>query len=96
MSVGDGFRKTVTGRGSYNHYFADPVGGEAGWMGTMREKGGLLLMTVRLRVQLGRITELETSFFHAGGGGPNNIAAMDNLKQPEALWLPPIPAAQRA
>jgi hypothetical protein len=96
MSVGDGFWKTVTGRGSYNHYFADPVGGEAGWMGTMREKAGLLLMTVRLRVQLGRITEIETSYFRAGGGGPNNIAAMDNLKQPEALWLQPIPTAQRA
>ena len=65
-------------------------------MGTMREKAGLLLMTVRLRVQLGRITEIETSYFRAGGGGPNNIAAMDNLKQPEALWLQPIPPAQRA
>src|SRR4029434_10322695 len=61
MAVGDGFWKSVTGRGNYNHYFADPVGGQAGWMGTMREKGGLLLMTVRLRVQLGRITEIETS-----------------------------------
>ena len=96
MSVGDGFWKTVAGRGNYNHYFADPVAGQVGWMGTMREKGGLLLMTVRLRVQLGRITEIETSQFRAGGGGPNNIAAMDNLKQPEALWLQPIPPAQRA
>jgi hypothetical protein len=59
MAVGDGFWKTVTGRGAYNHYFADPVAGQAGWMGTMREKAGLLLMTVRLRVQLGRITEIE-------------------------------------
>ena len=73
MEVGDGFWKTVTGRGNYNHYFADPVAGQAGWMGTMREKAGVLLMTVRLRVQLGRITEIETSYFRAGGGGPNNI-----------------------
>src|SRR5688572_33193948 len=48
MDVGDGFWKTVTGRGSYNHHFADPVEGQAGWMGTMREKSGLLLMSVRL------------------------------------------------
>jgi signal transduction histidine kinase len=65
-------------------------------MGTIREKGGLLLMTVRLRVQLGRITEIETSYFRAGGGGPNNIAAMDNQGQPEALCLQLIPPAQRA
>src|SRR5687767_5904716 len=77
MAVGDGFWKTVTGRGNYNHYFADPVAGQVGWMGTMRERGGVLLMSVRLRVQLGRITEIEKSFFRAGGGGPNNIAAMD-------------------
>ena len=96
MAVGDGFWKTVTGRGNYNHYFADPVAGQVGWMGTMRERGGVLLMSVRLRVQLGRITEIEKSFFRAGGGGPNNIAAMDKETQPEALWLQPIPPAQRA
>ena len=96
MAVGDGFWKTVTGRGNYNHYFSDPVAGQVGWMGTMRERGGLLLMSVRLRVQLGRITEIEKSFFRAGGGGPNNIAAMDKLTQPDNLWLQPIPAGQRA
>ena len=96
MDVGDGFWKTVTGRGTYNHFFADPTGGQVGWMGTMREKGGPLLVAVRLRVQLGRITEIENGFFRAGGGGPNNIAAMDKLGGPEPLWLQPIPANQRA
>ena len=96
MDVGDGFWKTVTGRGSYNHFFSDPVGGQVGWMGTMKEKGGPLLVAIRLRVQLGRITEIENGFFRAGGGGPNNIAAMDKLGGPEALWLQPIPAGQRA
>jgi hypothetical protein len=85
LEPGDGFWNTVTGRGAYNHYFADPVGGQAAWMGTMKEgknregKDNVLLMTLRLRVQLGRITEIETSYFRAGGGGPNNIAAMDAL-----------------
>src|SRR5215470_93315 len=32
MEVGDGFWKTVTGRGNYNHYFTDPVAAQAGWM----------------------------------------------------------------
>ena len=49
MDVGDGFWKTVTGRGTYNHFFADPTGGQVGWMGTMREKGGPLLVAVRLQ-----------------------------------------------
>jgi hypothetical protein len=91
MDVGDGFWKTVTGRGTYNHFFADPVGGQVAWMGTMREKGGALLTAIRLRVQLGRITEIENGFFRAGGGGPNNIAAMDKMGGPEPLWLQPPP-----
>jgi len=83
-------------RGGYHHYFADPVTGQAGWMGTMKEKAGTLLMALRLRVQTGRLIEIESGFFRAGGGGPNNIAAMDALATPEALWLQPIPPAQRA
>src|SRR4029078_1045378 len=81
MDVGDGFWKTVTGRGAYNHFFSDPVGGQVGWMGTMREKAGLLLMAVRLRVQLGRITEIENGFFRAGGCGPNKHSAVH-----KAVW----------
>jgi hypothetical protein len=96
LDVGDGFWKTATGRGSYNHYFADPVTGQAAWMGTMKEKAGVLLMALRLRVFAGRVTEIESGFFRAGGGGPNNIAAMDALKVPEALWSQPIPPAQRS
>lgn len=96
LDIGDGFWNTVTGRGHYSHYFADPVMEQAGWMGTMREKGGPLLMTLRLRVRLGRITEIETSYFRNSGGGPNDIAAMEAKSGPEALWLQPIPPAQRA
>ena len=59
MDVGDGFWKTVTGRGNYNHYFADPVTGQAAWMGTMKEKAGVLLMALRPRTQSGRLTEIE-------------------------------------
>jgi hypothetical protein len=96
LELGDGFWNNVTGMGNYRHYFADPVSNQAGWMGTMKEGNNLLLMSLRLRTQLGRVTEIETSHFRAGGGGPNNIAAMDALGKPEALWLEPIPVGQRA
>jgi hypothetical protein len=96
LDVGDGFWNTATGRGNYSHYFADPVTNQAAWMGTMKEGRGQLLMALRLRVQLGRITEIETSYFRQGGGGPNDIAAMDALGKPEALWLEPIPPSERS
>lgn len=95
MDLSDGFWKTAEGRGNYTHIFADPEFGQVAYMGTMKEAGGLLLMSLRLRVELGRITEIESIYFKTGGGGPNNIAGMDTYK-PEDFWFKSIPAAQRA
>lgn len=91
LDVGDGFWKTVEGRGNYLHIFADPEFGQVASMGTMREAGAPLLMSLRLRVQLGRITEIESVFFKPGGGGPNNIADMDKPYVPEDIWFKSIP-----
>jgi hypothetical protein len=92
---GDGFWKTVEGRGKYTHIFADPEFGQVAYMGTMLEAGQPLLMSLRLRVELGRITEIESVYFKPGGGGPNNIAAMDMPYHPEPFWFKSIPPAQR-
>ena len=94
IAVGDGFWKTVEGIGHYRHVFADPEFGQVAMMGTMLEAGAPLLMSVRLRIELGRITEIEAVYFKPGGGGPNNIAAMDKAK-PEDMWFKSIPPAQR-
>jgi hypothetical protein len=91
LEVGDGFWKTVEGRGKYLHIFADPEFGQVASMGTMREAGAPLLMSLRLRIQLGRITEIESVFFKPGGGGPNNIAEMDKPHMPEDIWFKSIP-----
>ena len=97
IDLGDGFWKTVEGIGNYKHIFADTEAGQVAYMGTMREAGGPILMSLRLRVQLGRITEIESLYFRPGGGGPNNIAAMDKPGyKPEDLWFKSIPPAQRA
>ena len=77
MKVGDGFWKTAAGLGTYKHYFADPEFGQVAFMGTMLEAGQPLLLSLRLRIELGRITEIESVYFKPGGGGPNNIAGMD-------------------
>jgi hypothetical protein len=95
LKVGDGFWKTVEGRGNYTHIFADPEFGQVAYMGTMREAGAPLLMSLRLRVELGRITEIETVYFKPGGGGPNNIADMDKPYKPEAMWFKSIPPEKR-
>jgi hypothetical protein len=95
LEVGDGFWKTAAGIGNYKHVFADPEFGQVGFMGTMQEAGAPLLMSLRLRIELGRITEIESIYFRPGGGGPNNIAAMDQSGRAEDIWFKSIPPAQR-
>jgi len=95
LELGDGFWKTAEGRGNYTHIWADPEFGQVAMMGTMREAGTPLLMSLRLRIELGRITEIETVYFKPGGAGPNNIAAMDAPYKPEDFWFKSIPAAQQ-
>ena len=95
LKVGDGFWKTAAGTGSYKHYFADPEFGQVAFMGTMQEAGASLLLSLRLRIELGRITEIESVYFRAGGGGPNNIAAMDQAGKADDMWFKSIPPAQR-
>ena len=95
IQVGDGFWKTVQGIGNYRHVFADPEVGQVALMGTMMEAGAPLLMSLRLRVELGRITEAEAALFHPRGGGPTNLAEMDKPCKPEDLWIRQIPPAQR-
>ena len=94
MKVGDGFWKTAAAVGNYKHIFADPEFGQVALMGTMQEAGSPLLLSLRLRIELGRITEIESVYFRSGGGGPNNIAAVDAGKA-EDLWFKTIPPAQR-
>ncbi len=95
MEIGDGFWKTVEGTGNYKHIFADPEFGQVAFMGTMREAGSPLLMSLRLRIELGRITEIESIYYRQGGGGPAGIADMDKPYKLEDMWFKSIPPAQR-
>jgi hypothetical protein len=94
MDVGDGFWGTATATGGYKHCFSDPVVEQIGCMATMHEGDHIVIMGMRLRVQLGRITEIETTYYRQGGGGPSNAAGLDT-SQPESLWFNTVPPARR-
>ena len=95
LEIGDGFWKTAEAVGNYRHYFADPAFGQVAFMGTMREAGAPLLLSLRLRIELGRITEVESVYYRQGGGGPSGIPDMDKPYVPEDFWFKSIPPAQR-
>lgn len=95
LQIGDGFWKTAQAVGSYRHIFADPEAGQVAMMGTMWEADTRILMSLRLRIQLGRITEAEAVFFKPGGGGPNNIDAVDDEGIANPIWYRTIPPEKR-
>ena len=84
IDIGDGLWKTAQGRGKYTHIFSDPEFGEVAYMGTMMEAGAPFLLSLRLRTELGHITEIESVLFKPGGGGPNNIA---NIVWRSSSWV---------
>jgi hypothetical protein len=60
LSIGDGLWGTVTGLGDYKLKFADPQNGEVGFYGVVKETVTDSAFAVRMRVQAGKISELET------------------------------------
>src|SRR5215472_4903090 len=65
-------------------------------MGTMREASAPMLMSLRLRLELGRITEIESVYYRPGQGGPAGITDLDKPGyKAEDMWFKTIPPAER-
>ncbi|HUA00293.1 MAG TPA: hypothetical protein VMB02_08185 [Candidatus Aquilonibacter sp.] len=94
MDVGDGFWGTATEVGHFRLCFSDLVMEQIGCMVTMHEGDHLVIVAMRLRVELGRITEIETTYYRQGGGGPNAIADLD-ASTPDPIWSATVPPAER-
>lgn len=60
LSIGDGLWGTVSGLGDYKLKFADPQNGQVGVFGVVKESGVSSTLAARLKVEAGKITELET------------------------------------
>jgi hypothetical protein len=102
LDVGDGFWKTASGRGEYGHYVSDPVAGQVAFMGTMEESGEReVWLSLRLRVELGRVTEIETATWRRAGGPPPPVVGAGALEVPgptagpDPAWAAVIPPAER-
>lgn len=89
LPLGAALGRSATGRGTYSHYFADVAAGQAGFIGTLREHGKGLILVLRLRVEGGRISEIEQLAIRSG-----NVEEYERLK-PDPLWNAAVPAPAR-
>jgi hypothetical protein len=92
LEVGDGLWNTATGRGTYTLHVDDPQAGQTLLYTTIREAGVGAILLARLKVQQGKITEIETEV-------SRNPMAAENLEKmgtPRQAFLDDIPEPERS
>jgi hypothetical protein len=91
LQIGDALWATMSGIGTYRHFFADPERGDVGYIGVVEENGIAGILILRLKIENHLITEAEQFFAH----DPHGAAAYEKAGKPNPLWLQPIPPALR-
>ncbi|WP_156313612.1 hypothetical protein [Erythrobacter sp. SG61-1L] len=96
LSVGDGLWGTIGGLGTYRHDFVDPQTGQVASFVTIREGRGKAVLTARLKVENGKVSEIETivarSELGAASDAPDRLDAMGRA---EPVWAASVPEAER-
>jgi hypothetical protein len=89
MGFDNGLWQTMSKVGAYRHVFADPASGQFGVFATMDENGHGLVLGMRVKLELGFISEVELVTYRTGAGPAWNDAGYANLetmKTPKPLW----------
>ncbi len=92
LKIGDGFWSTASGAPTYKIYAADPQAGQVMFMGVLPENGAPVILSIRLKVELHRISEIEALIARKEGG---SIARPENLVSPNPIFAETVPPAQR-
>ncbi len=93
LQLGDGLWRTIGGLEGYRLDFADPASGQAGALVLVRENGRPALMSLRLKVSSGRISEVETVLARQGELQSLQTALLD---KPLPILLQAVPPARRS
>lgn len=98
MGFDDGLWRTASEVGAYRHVLADPATGQMGLFATMKENGNPVVLGMRIKVEVGRIAEVEAILYRSGSGPAWNdkgVKTLEDMKVPKAMWTTAVPPAQR-
>jgi hypothetical protein len=94
MKPGEGLWKTASeAPTTFKIYVPDPVAGQIGFIGMMKEDGKPVELALRLKIRNGRITEMEHLI--ARFTGPGSERSLANLQTPRPGLLATVPPAER-
>ena len=91
LEPGEGLWNSVSGHGTYKLHVADQTAGQVVTFSTMREANVPIIVAVRLKVDAGRISEVETIVARSEGGAK----AFEALGKPREAFSRLTPAADR-
>ena len=80
MQIGDGLWNTISGIGKYDLRLADTKTGNVGWYGVVYEHGNPAAIALRIKVQDGLITQVESVLSRKVGDGPFPNPQPERLK----------------
>jgi hypothetical protein len=98
LAIGDGLWGTITGLGDYKLKFADTTTGQVGFYGVVKETTTSSGFSVRIRVEGGRISELETVVLRVadmGALGPGENPFNKGVYVDKPILQQEVPPAQR-
>lgn len=92
LKLGDALWGTISGMGTYKLYFADPLTGQVGFEGTIRENGTPAILMLRLKVVNREIAEVET-LVHRDAEAAEGF---EKLGHPNPIWLQALKPSERS
>lgn len=99
LRLGDGLWATASAPGHYKIYVTDPQDGEVGYYGTVFENGVPVLLALRLKVDYGLISQIETIVARPPALGksalPSAGAVLEKRGHPRPQFLQIVPRGQR-
>ncbi|HYK25048.1 MAG TPA: hypothetical protein VEV18_02230 [Steroidobacteraceae bacterium] len=100
LRLGDGLWATASAPGHYKLYTVDPEDGQVGFYGTVFENGTPVLIALRLKVDYGLISEIETIVARPSTLGsstfPSAGKVLEQKGHPRAQFLEDVPQDERA
>ncbi len=90
LKAGDALWATASGNTDYRIYVTDPKTGQVGYSGIIKENGAPVLISFRLKIMNGKISEMEQIV-----GRDRNFSGVDNLKEPDPIYARVLEPSER-
>ncbi len=90
LAIGDALWATASANTDYHIYVTDPETGQIGYSGIIKENGTPVLISFRLKIHNGKISEIEQIV-----GRDRNFSGVNNLKEPDPIYARVLKPSER-